>query len=437
MIALVVMMRRSRVGSVGLPFAYLVGWALIHLPGASLYLLPDHNYYQLESIVDGFGLTTLGLATYCLGVFLVRPGANSDRGRAPGPGFAAARPLHRIAMLFLGIGLAVQLVVIPFVGQIASLTALTSGLATLSVAGACLGLHDAFMKKNNRRLIFWLAVAATFPVITLTSAAFLGFGTYSLVVVVAFGLMNIPRRTLYIAAVLAVPVVYLGMSLYVTYMRDRTDLREMIWMGDAGIASKMDRVTKLVTDFELLDIENNDHLVAIDQRLNQNHLVGSAVGYMKDGLRDFTHGESVLLAFVALVPRALWPDKPTFGGSGNMVAEFTGLTFSEGTSVGVGQVLEFYINFGAWGVAFGFLLLGVLIRQFDWHAAQGLRNGDYRRFVMWFVPGLGMLQAGGNLAEVTASTAAAIGAALLASRLIERRAVKPGQPDSQSAVNRP
>ena len=28
MIALVVMMRRSRVGSVGLPFAYLVGWAL-------------------------------------------------------------------------------------------------------------------------------------------------------------------------------------------------------------------------------------------------------------------------------------------------------------------------------------------------------------------------------------------------------------------------
>ena len=61
---------------------------------------------------------------------------------------------------------------------------------------------------------------------------------------------------------------------------------------------------------------------------------------------------------MGLVPRALWPDKPAVGGGGSLVTEYTGIPFEEGTSVGAGQVLEFYVNFGIPGVLAGFAGLG-------------------------------------------------------------------------------
>ena len=51
------------------------------------------------------------------------------------------------------------------------------------------------------------------------------------------------------------------------------------------------------------------------------------------------------------------------GGGGTIVQDFTGIEFADGTSVGAGQVLEFYVNFGTWGVIGGFLLFGWLIGQ--------------------------------------------------------------------------
>ncbi len=46
------------------------------------------------------------------------------------------------------------------------------------------------------------------------------------------------------------------------------------------------------------------------------------------------------------IPRALWPNKPVVGGSGDLVSTYTGIRFADGTSVGIGQVLESFVNFG-------------------------------------------------------------------------------------------
>ena len=92
-------------------------------------------------------------------------------------------------------------------------------------------------------------------------------------------------------------------------------------------------------------------------------------------------------------------------------ADFTGLQFDEGTSVGAGQVFEFYINFGVIGVVGGFLIYGFMVGQMDMLAKNSLDRGDQKRFLLWFLVGLALLQPGGNLREVIVSAVGSVIAA--------------------------
>ena len=115
---------------------------------------------------------------------------------------------------------------------------------------------------------------------------------------------------------------------------------------------------------------------------------------------------------LALIPRVVWPDKPVVGGGGRVVQDFTGIEFAEGTSVSAGQVLEFYANFGTWGVVGGFLLFGWMIGRMDILVIRYLREGDHRRFLRWSMVSLALLQPGGNLLEIVVSVASAAIAAV-------------------------
>ena len=110
------------------------------------------------------------------------------------------------------------------------------------------------------------------------------------------------------------------------------------------------------------------------QRLNQNFLVGMGVMRHRQGSVELWYGATIPIW--ALVPRAIWPDKPAVGGSGDLVAEFTGISFAEGTSVGVGQVLEFYMNFGMTGVVAGFAILGFILMRLDQGITRALATGN-------------------------------------------------------------
>jgi hypothetical protein len=126
------------------------------------------------------------------------------------------------------------------------------------------------------------------------------------------------------------------------------------------------------------------------------------------------------VALVAPIPRVLWPDKPEFGGSGDAVADYTGYSFADGTSVGLGQVLEFFINFGWAGEFWCYVLYGALCRRLDMHAGFALSTGQFRSFLLFFLPAMTLMQSGGALAEVVGSAAGAFFAALVASALADR-----------------
>ena len=177
-----------------------------------------------------------------------------------------------------------------------------------------------------------------------------------------------------------------------------------MWYQQASIGDRLSRVTDSFRNFEWLDLSNFRHRKAIDDRLNQNAFIGVAVARLELGAVEYASGETLGKVAMGLIPRVFWPDKPAVGGGGSVVHDFTGIEFAEGTSFGAGQVFEFYVNFGSLGVIGGFLLYGWLIGRMDLSVIKYLRQGDQRRFLLWFLPGLALLSSGGNLLEIVVGT---------------------------------
>jgi hypothetical protein len=265
-----------------------------------------------------------------------------------------------------------------------------------------------------RRLTAWLGLCILLPFTTVITSGMLGYGVVAVMTILVFvsGLVQSSKKVILCAALM----VYVGLSVFVSYMRDRGEIRASVW-GGQSFAQRFDRVADTFTNLEWFDPTNPEHLKRIDGRLNQNFLVGAAVINLSQ-TEAYAHGETLWDALLALIPRAVWPDKIIEAGSGDLVTRYTGIDFVEGTSVGVGQVMEFYANFGTLGVAFGFLIMGVIITALDWQAAERLQRADLRGFVLWYLPGIALLQVGGQLVELTASAAASLVVALLVNRYL-------------------
>src|SRR5262249_1123303 len=139
--------------------------------------------------------------------------------------------------------------------------------------------------------------------------------------------------------------------------------------------------------------------------------VGAAAKRTEDGQVNYLNGRPVWEALMAVIPRALWPEKPVFGRSPKIVAEMTGLKLSPTTPGGVGTCRDSYMNFGMSGLDAGFLLLGWALGSFDSKAAAAEIRGDLGRAIIFFLPGAALVQPLGALVELTGGAGAALVAA--------------------------
>jgi len=201
--------------------------------------------------------------------------------------------------------------------------------------------------------------------------------------------------------------IFLSLSIFVNYFAHRGDIRKQVW-GGAPLEARIDSVIDTVRDFEWLDPTNRKHLISLDQRLNQNYLVGLAALRIQQGQVDYLKGYSLWEGLLSLVPRLLWPEKPVFGGSPEIVAKMTGLRLDPKSSFGVGNVMEFQINFGIPGVVIGFFVLGWLIGMLDVKAALAERRGDLGRLILFFLPCVALIRPNGALVELFSGSAAAL-----------------------------
>jgi hypothetical protein len=383
----------------GLVPMYVFSFAAIYWICPTIYLLPWYDSRSHDLTVQGLRISTIGLLAFLVGAEL---GLRILSRKARVVEAPDSRAPQRVGSICLITGIVLYAVVTPASHSIPSLTAITSSGSALVVSGLVLRCWTAW---HTKRLWRWLLATTLLPLATVVGQGFLGYGFASLATVFAF--VASIYRPRWKVMVMAVVVGYAGLSVFVTYMRDREDIRQTVW-GGAAYGDRLAQLTETVDQFEWFDLGNPDHLDRLDERLNQDYFVGLSAERLRTNRNDFAHGGTLVDAVLAMVPRALWPDKPVGAGSGDLVSIYTGLYFMEGTSVGIGQVMEFYVNFGLLGVCGGLGVVGLLLSLVDGIAGTALRRGELRRFLIWYTPGLSLLMVGGSLVEVTSSAAGAI-----------------------------
>ena len=403
-VATFILARHWRTGrGAGLVFTYVLSFGTIHWLAATLYLLPWYGSAAIDFTILGLRVATIGMLAFAVGGEL--GSALFERVGPRVPESSGRRLMSpRIVNGYLVGGLVFYGSVFPVLASLPTVSALAATSFSLIVLGLALKTWNAWQRDRRSLVWLWLLASAGFPLMTLIGQGFLSFGFAAMAIVTTFvaGFYR-PRWQVVIAGLL---VGYIGLSVYVTYMRDRRDIRAVVWGGDA-VSSRIDILADTFQAMEWFAPERLEHLTRVDERLNQDALVGAAVDGIQSGIVPLAMGGTIVDAAIALVPRAVWPSKPVTAGSGNIVSDYTGLTFAEGTSVGVGHVMEWYINFALPGVLLGFALLGGVTVFVDRAAAAWLHYGDVGRFSLWYLPGMSLLSVGGSFVEMTATAAAA------------------------------
>lgn len=409
---------------VGLAVSIVLGLSAIHWIATLLYLLPWYENLDRDLVALGFWTAFQALCAFCLGVYLMagRATAGTD-GRVAAPSQRA-----ELGWTYLIIGVVMYGVLWPRVGRVPSLGALVATGSNYVMLGLCLHCWNT----SGHRLGRWLGVSALLPFVSIVTQGYLSSGLAALAAIGAFvAEMTKSRRRL---VIVGLGVGYVTMSFFVTYMRDRADIRDAVWNG-AETSRRIDVIRGSIANFEWFDIFEPQHLWRIDERLNQGFLVGVAVDRLERGDVPYGKGETVKDAAIALLPRALWPDKGVVAGSTDIVSRYTGLRFMEGTSVGVGLVMELFVNFGTLGVWLGFAALGAVLIWVDERAHAHLVHGDARAFALWYLPGSGLLQlCVGSLVDASASVAAALVSVLLVNAMIAGTIAKRRQPAAPAWV---
>ena len=397
-IALVWLLRRKGT-SLGLPVAYLANLLVLHVPGAvAQYLDRARTLTPPQYTRTGIILTAIGSVAFLIGVAFTHAGQ-----RPPRPTPAPRTVFWRYCVFAGGI-----CTVVGYLINIPSIGAILSRGGAIWMLGILLGLRVSVGRGDRAKAIRWIAVLAAYPILMLLLGGFLSYGSVAVIIVLSG--LAITARSPFKLAMASVVLLVLGMSLFLSYFQHRPEIRAAVW-GGADTDARIDAAVSAMKDVKLFDPTREAHLYALDQRLNQNYFVGLAQARIDAKQVDYLYGRSLYEGLQSLIPRALWPDKPVVAGSPKIVGEMTGLVLSETTSFGVGNVMEFDINFGMPGVIIGFLVLGVALGVLDRKAAEADISGRLGDTLMFFLPAVALIQPNGSLVEIMSGAAAALAAA--------------------------
>ncbi len=387
-----------------LVYSYFLGIFMAHWLGALVHASPWSQFTSSADTIAGFRVSSYGVLAFIVGTLLVPAQAVSRRGLMGSSGAGAILVPDRIAITLVGIGFTANLLGFTPVASLPSAGAVLSAGRQCLLLGISLICWNAWHKGQYRRFYYSVVCAFLLPVATVFVHGFIGYGIVMLGSILLFiAMFYRPRWILLLGLVVGI---YGGMCFWVAYANNRTEMREKVW-GGQGTDAALQVGQKMYDALAIFDFSNQSHLALIDIRLNQNWLVGRAAVVTPQYV-PFQDGKTMVEALYAMVPRLLWPDKPEVGGSGDYVSEHTMIPFAKGTSVGLGQVFEFYINFGIPGVIGGFLVLGMLLRYFDIRFTDALASADAKGMIIYYVVGASALQPGGSLSEMFAAVASAM-----------------------------
>lgn len=382
--------------SIGLVLAYLAALFFEHWIPALVYTFPWYQpVYDLAAAHQGFEQSLLGLIGFAVGVLWLSPQLQKiSVNRAPSivnkPKIRdgiSAKPF--VLGFYTVIGLLFYFVGYPLLKSIPTLGNIASVLVFLAQTGI-IGLYFVSMKQGRRGVqLIVLLIGLSLPLVTVVRDGQAWFGVWSLIIIMMFVVTVTGRKWL---AYLALALLFVvGISFFVTYFSVRPVIRQIVWYGQPDTDDRFATIGYIVDNFQIIDIYNPQHLNSIDIRFNQNSLIGYTIRNIDTGVRDYAYGGTIANAAIALIPRALWPEKPILGGGAASVGYYSGVTYSGNTAVPTGNVMELYINFGTVGVFIGFAILGAIISYLDFRVASVLYRRDFLAYGQWLVPSLGLM----------------------------------------------
>lgn len=404
LVVTVLLVRRSPT-TLALPLAYIINLLLIHVPGAYAFAISGGQYSGLSNsasvIANGIMLTAVAAICFFIGTSVSIASRRNI-------GLANIWINQKLDSKFIAFCMVSGFVLSFGVGALRAIPTIGAAIyfsSAIWMLAAMASLAAAVTYRQPMKLLGWLAVLFAYPIIVLILSGFMSYGVSAAIIVGSLAVIRM-RGTLR-SLLMIMALGYLGISGFVNYMGSRAELRSTLWSG-AGLGERIDAVTDAFSALEPFSPGNPQHLRALTVRLNQNEFVGRAADRLSTGQAEFLQGRSFYEALMSPIPRFMWPDKPVGGGSGQVVREMTGMWLTEKTSWGVGNVMEFYINFGLWSLIPGFLLLGWLIGWLDRRAALALATDDPSRTLIYFLPGIALIQPNGSLVELVGGAFAAL-----------------------------
>jgi len=265
------MLRRDRI-SLGLPVAYLYLLLLIHVPGAFAHIVGRDFLLHSDLVEIAMRFTALGSMCFVAGVWFARH---------PSPRVSIRRDVDRPRFWrFCLVGGWTCIYGLTPLYQFPSVSAAVDKAGAIWMLGVMLGLRSAFQRGDRKRIGMWLGALLVYPVLMLLLGGFLSYGAAAIILVCS-ALTISTRSYWHVLAGIAV-FIFVSLSVFVTYFHHRDDIREQVW-GGAPLEARIDSVIDTVGDFQWLDPTNRYHLIALDQRLNQNYFVGRAARRIQQG----------------------------------------------------------------------------------------------------------------------------------------------------------
>jgi hypothetical protein len=154
----------------------------------------------------------------------------------------------------------------------------------------------------------------------------------------------------------------IGLASFVPYQQwllGRAQLRTAI-NEEAPFHERLSIAVGIFADPMKAFVQPESVATAYAQRGDYSELLAAALEHTP-AREPYAHGDTLWESVLALVPRVFWPDKPVSLGGSATATRFTGIHFSEDTSIAISFLMELYINFGKEGVWLGSLLLGLSI----------------------------------------------------------------------------
>jgi len=401
LLAFVLTVRLLRNGkpSLGLPAVYLYLLLLIHVPGAVAHVVPDVRLPWKSFTETGIRYTAFGSLAFVGGLWLARLG-----GKRPFRAFI--HPGRRFLLFCLMGGWLVTFLIRPFVVRIPSLGAAVDNGARIWVLAVIFGVGFCFLRRNWTGFLVWAAVMLLYPVAGLLGSGFLSYGSTTTILSCGFLVIAVEKTWRLWAGVLVISIA--GMGLFVSYFTIRDDIRDAVW-GGAKMEERFEESGRILREFEGFDLNDREHLEAVNVRLNQNVFVGMAASRLERGIVDYYGGRTIWEGLLSLIPRALWAGKPVYGGSPDIINEMTDFVVNEKTtSFGVGNVMEFYINFGLPSLIGGFVLLGLVLGKLDRGAASAFLDRNYARLIVLTLPAFAIIRPGESTVEMVGGGVAAL-----------------------------